>query len=449
MAPRRGGGGGAGLEVAGAGSSVRAGLAPPPLKRLQPWHQDGSSQCDIIAGGVDASGIFKGIYVSGVGLAALLRTFQLSKVFLPVESETPVQALGQSLSDGIPLVIVTRGCFGRAMDYGNGPSRNEIQKAVWEAARSMRADMPQVMVTCIDIPVDCPAEVVNACFQSPLNEYRELMYHDGTWYTPAVYNSSKLAQFMANNERQGGNKGGISFSRKRFEWNTKPYENSFILGWKQVLEVKPAADIPVRTDLVFTGDSSIKQLADQKPSIPPRGPSSAEVTFQKMMRQARESGSNGQYGDPVAALEAAKLYIPRAAFREKTSLREAYEVCKECSASAGDAEAQFRAKLLATGAKIVLYEVEEALKEVQSIKQDAPTPATKVEALEREVDCLAELGELEKAVAAAREGKATLGPEVADRVNKVLAKALAAIGEEADSTVAGAIKAHADGDDDA
>jgi len=339
------------------------------------------------------------------------------------------------------------------MDYGNGPSRNEIQKAVWAAARSMRADMPQVMVTCIDIPVDCPSEVVNACFQSPLNEYRELMYHDGTWHTPAVYNSSKLAQFMANNERQQGKEKGqqISFSRKKFEWNTKPYENSFLLGWKQVLEVKPAVDIPVRTDLVFTVDSetrnsSVKMLGDQKPCIPPTGPSSAEVTFQKMLRQARESGSNGKYGDPVAALEAAALYIPRAAFREKSSLREAYEICKECSASAGDAEAQFRAKLLATGAKIVLYEVEEALKEVQSIKKDAPSAVTKVEALEREVDCLAELGELRQAVAAAREGKATMGPEVAARIDKVLAKALAAIGEEADSTVAGAIKAQADDD---
>ena len=58
-----------------------------------------------------------------------LRTFQLSKAFLPVETPVPVQALGlisaksrlfrgQSLQDGIPLVIVTRGCFGREMDIG-------------------------------------------------------------------------------------------------------------------------------------------------------------------------------------------------------------------------------------------------------------------------------------------------------------------------------------------
>ncbi|CAE6908886.1 Nap1 [Symbiodinium natans] len=233
MAPRRGGGGGAGVETS---SSLRGGLAPPPLKRVQPWLEDGSGQCDIVAGGVDASGVFKGIYVSGVHLAALLRTFQLSKAFLPVETPTPVQALGQSLQDGVPLVIVTRGCFGREMDIGNGPTRNDIQKAVWEAARRMRADMPQVLVTCIDVPLDAGSEVVNACLQAPLNEYRELLYHDGAWFTPAVYNASKLGQWVSNNPRELKPKGGLSFSRKKFEWNNKAYENMFLLGWKPVLE---------------------------------------------------------------------------------------------------------------------------------------------------------------------------------------------------------------------
>mmetsp|Transcript_22683 Transcript_22683/g.53469 ORF Transcript_22683/g.53469 Transcript_22683/m.53469 type:complete len:235 (-) Transcript_22683:74-778(-) len=233
MAPRRGGGAGAGVEVS---SGLRGGLAPPPLKRVQPWLEDGSGQCDIVAGGVDASGVFKGIYVSGVHLAALLRTFQLSKAFLPVETPTPVQTLGQSLQDGVPLVIVTRGCFGREMDIGNGPTRNDIQKAVWEAARRMRADMPQVVVTCIDVPIDAGSEVVNACLQPPLNEYRELLYHDGAWFTPAVYNASKLGQWVSNNPRELKPKGGLAFSRKKFEWNNKAYENMFLLGWKPVPE---------------------------------------------------------------------------------------------------------------------------------------------------------------------------------------------------------------------
>ena len=30
---------------------------------------------------------------------------------------------GQSLQDGIPLVIVTRGCFGREMDIGSSPQQ--------------------------------------------------------------------------------------------------------------------------------------------------------------------------------------------------------------------------------------------------------------------------------------------------------------------------------------
>ncbi|CAK9015063.1 unnamed protein product [Durusdinium trenchii] len=268
MAPRRGGAAGAGVEASST-SSLRGGLAPPPLKRIQPWLEDGSGQCDIVAGGVDATGVFKGIYVSGVHLTALLRTFQLSKTFLPVEMPTPVQTLGQSLQDGIPLVIITRGCFGREMDIGSGPARNNIQKAVWEAARNMRADMPQVLVSCIDIPVDASPEVVNACLQPPSNNFRELMYHvseldgcednedlerqmlqfasfevfgllkDGTWYTPAVYNASKLAQWVSNNPREIKPKEGPSFSRKKFEWNNKAYDNMFMLGWKSVLEVRP------------------------------------------------------------------------------------------------------------------------------------------------------------------------------------------------------------------
>ncbi|CAK9115749.1 unnamed protein product [Durusdinium trenchii] len=152
---------------------------------------------------------------------------------------TPVQTLGQSLQDGIPLVIITRGCFGREMDIGSGPARNNIQKAVWEAARNMRADMPQVLVSCIDIPVDASPEVVNACLQPPSNNFRELMYHDGTWYTPAVYNASKLAQWVSNNPREIKPKEGPSFSRKKFEWNNKAYDNMFMLGWKSVLEVRP------------------------------------------------------------------------------------------------------------------------------------------------------------------------------------------------------------------
>jgi len=315
------------------------------------------------------------------------------------------------------------------MDYGSGPVRNEIQKAVWDAARKLRADMPQVLVTCIDVPIDASHEVVNSCLQSPLNEYRELMYHDGTWYTPAVYNSSKLAQWMSNNEKETKTK-GIAFDRKKFEWNTKPYENSYLLGWKSVLEVKAPAPVPQRTDLVFTGPASQKAAA----SIV-RGPSSAECTFQKMLVAARESGDSP---DAPQMLEAARCYISRAHPREKASLNEAIEVCNMCVNSIKDAEEAFRAKLLVVSAKSVL-DVEQALQAAQELQGRAPTPKTELEALGKLLDCFLELGEVDKALEAARAGQASLaskGSEAASGGWNLLAKALEAKGEQAEAATA-------------
>lgn len=45
---------------------------------------------------------------------------------MPVDMPTPIAALGQSLQDGIPLVVVTRGCFGRQLDYGARARRREV-----------------------------------------------------------------------------------------------------------------------------------------------------------------------------------------------------------------------------------------------------------------------------------------------------------------------------------
>jgi len=401
---------------------------------MQPWHQDGSSQCDIIAGGVDGSGVFKGLYVSGVHLAALLRTFQLSKVFLPVETATPVTALGQSLQDGIPLVIVTRGCFGRPLDYGSGPVRNDIQAAVWDAARTMRAEMPQVLVSCIDVPNNVGSEVIQACLEPPLNEYRELMFHDGTWYTPAVHNASSLAKWMSQNERMGGAKDkGVNFARKKFDWNSAPFANQWTLGWKSVLEVRPPAPVPIRTDLNFTEDAAKLAVT----SMPLTGPSSAECTFQKSLAKARESG------DVKELLLAAKFYLSRAAPREKDTIREAIQVAQEVSSalkSSGEVEEAFDAMLLVVGAKMTLNETDEALKVVVELKSSAPSAKCALQALRREVAVNLELGEVDKALEVARAGQAELeqkgDAEVVAGLWSVLADALHAKGEEAEATEA-------------
>lgn len=208
---------------------------------MHPWNQDGSTNCDLLAGGVDESGIFKGIYITGTNMLSLLRTFQLSKAFMPVDVPKPIATISQSLRDGVPLIIVTRGCWGRDMDYGPGPARNDMQQAVWNACREMRAEMPQVLITCIDIPNNLPSEVVAQCRDAPLNEYRELMYHEGSWYTPAIYNAAGIARWMAENGRETRNvkQGGVTFARKKFDWQgDKQYSNVQMVGWKLVLEGK-------------------------------------------------------------------------------------------------------------------------------------------------------------------------------------------------------------------
>lgn len=258
MAPRRGGDGGAGALVAL--GAPRSSLDQPPLKRSQPWLQNGAGQCEIIAGAVDDTGIFKGIHMSGVHLMALLRTFQLSKIFMPVDTSTPLASLGQSLQDGIPLVIVTRGCFGRDLDYGPGPSRNALQKSIWELCRSMRAEMPQVLITCIDLPINVSSDVVQACTSEPLNEYRELMYHEGTWFAPTVISSGSLAKWKADHKReklQKSGTGGVPYNRKKFGWIDEShfFQEMWTLGWKAVLQkAEPPAALH-RTDLVFTAEN--------------------------------------------------------------------------------------------------------------------------------------------------------------------------------------------------
>mmetsp|Transcript_37449 Transcript_37449/g.94145 ORF Transcript_37449/g.94145 Transcript_37449/m.94145 type:complete len:603 (+) Transcript_37449:81-1889(+) len=404
MAPRRRGGeGGAGAQVALA--SGRSVFEPAPLKRMSPWQQDGAGQCDIIAGGVDESGIFKGVNISGVHIMALLRTFQLSKVFMPVDTPVPVAALGQNLQDGIPVIVVTRGCFGRDMDYGPGPVRNDVQKTVWEICRSMRAEMPQVLITCIDIPINCGTDVVQACLDEPLNMYRELMYHEGTWYTPAIFNASSLASWKAEHRKEklgkfGG--GGVKFARKKFGWidENQFYSDIHTVGWKPVLEVKPAPTYPRRTDLSFVDAprSDIKPIQDSTPS-------GAEATFRKLLARARESA------DPSELLSSAKAYLNRAKFSERLGLEEAVKACTEAAQlyeSRGEAMEACTAKSTAVGAYIYMNEIDKALQMAADMQASAKDPKIQVKAARLTLDCHFALGDLDKALEAAKSVKESL-----------------------------------------
>lgn len=322
------------------------------------------------------------------------------------------------------------------MECGSGPARNQIQQAVWDAARKMRADMPQVLVTCIDIPNNLGQEVIQGCLEPPLNEYRELMYHDGTWYTPSVHNASSLAKWMADNERMDtSKKSGVAFARKKFEWVNTQYGNTWTLSWTPVLEVRPPAPVPKRTDLVFT-DSAPKSVSD-KSTLPQPGLSSAECSFQKALAQAKESG------DPLEMLGAVSSYLPRATAKEKATVEEALQVLQELSISlksSGHADEAFRAELLVVRAKLALKEVEEALKVVGTIRASASSASHKVEALREELRCHMHIGEIDKALEIVKEAQNSiqaLGDHQANSdVWSLLAEVLQAKGQQAEATVA-------------
>lgn len=399
MAPRRGGDGGAGAGVLLPGG--RGTFEPPPLKRMQPWLQDGAGQCDLLAGGVDDKGVFQGAYLSGVHLMALLRTFQLSQAFLPVDMPTPVINLGQSLQDGVPIIVVTRGCFGRSMDYGPGPARNDTQQLVWEVCRQMRAEMSQVLITCIDLPINCGADLAQACLSEPLNEYRELMFHDGTWYAPTAIESKSLAKWRADyRQEKTGNvdmkAAKVKFNRKKFGWINEEvfYGNCWHLSWKPVLEVRPATSAPRRSDLLFATEKESKVRAIQGATL-----SGAGATLQKALAKAREAG------DTKALVAGVKAYLARAKPSEKSSLQEAGDAAVEASkrlAQQGDLVESLDAVKLAVDAHIHADEVEKALQVAKDAKNSAANALIEVKAAKLINDCHFALGDSDEALKLAK-----------------------------------------------
>lgn len=385
---------------------------------MPPWVQDGSAQCDILAGGVDESGLFKGIYVSGVHLMALLRTFQLSKVFMPCDVPTPVGAIGQSLQDGVPIIIVTRGCFGRTMDYGPGPVRNDVQKTIWQTARDMRGEMPQIYITCIDIPINLSSDVLQDLTQEPLNEYRELMYQDGTWYTPHVVNAAPLGKWMMENPRAAKttvskgklSKGEVTFQRKKFDWQdtTRHYANMWIMSWRPVMEARPAPETTRRTDLVFY-PGAIK-TESQPVKLAPSAPA---AKFAKGLAAAREAG------DAQAMLDAADAYLGKAALKETESLEEATKACDEAGdifKAKSQAKEAFSASKLKFRVLVSMGKADEAMTVAKEAFSSASSASLKAEALKLVVTSHQTLGDLTEAIAVAKSGKddiAKMGDEEA------------------------------------
>jgi len=356
---------------------------------------------------------------------AMLRAFQLSQTYLPVDMPAQLASLGQSLQDGLPIIVVTRGCFGRSMDYGPGPARNDTQQSVWELCRQMRAEMSQVLITCIDLPINCSSDIVQACLSEPLNEYRELMFHEGTWYTPTVIDSANLSKWRAEQKAEKAESVDmkshkVKFNRKKFGWmnETQFYANVWTLSWKAVLEVRPAAVAPRRSDLNFTSGKPPQVRAIQDST-----PSGAAATFQKVAAKAREDG------DAAALLQSAKAYLGRAKPSEKASLDEAAGVAVEASKlfkSQGQGSEAIGAVKVAVDIFLFANEVEKAVAAAKEAANTAGTEVMKVQAAKLINACHFAMGDLDEALQAAKEVKEAVA---AKRDAAALAEATDLVGQ--------------------
>lgn len=292
------------------------------LHRQQPWKRDGAQRTEIYAGNVDSSGKFRGIAFTDVHLQALLRYFHLGPTCLPAALPPQVADMAQALEQGFPTIVLTRGLWGRELDNGLSPCSNMNQDNVWMKCRKARADNPRLLVTCVDIPHDLDADEVEAVLREPLNEYRELMYHDGTWYTPTVESAAHIARQLK--ELNGGKesalkqkKEGVNFNRKKFEWRQDESVNvMYNIVWKSLLEVRPPEAPIRRTDLDFT---------DRKESKAFKEPASWAAA-----RLKQDLAKADDVEDKVAAVGE---FLKGATSDDEAALKEALATCKDAADS--------------------------------------------------------------------------------------------------------------------
>eukprot|EP00747_Dinoflagellata_sp_TGD_P142453 gnl/TRDRNA2_/TRDRNA2_176243_c0_seq1.p1 gnl/TRDRNA2_/TRDRNA2_176243_c0~~gnl/TRDRNA2_/TRDRNA2_176243_c0_seq1.p1 ORF type:complete len:414 (-),score=111.71 gnl/TRDRNA2_/TRDRNA2_176243_c0_seq1:104-1345(-) len=245
MAPRKGGSSGG---DAGYLAPSNDQLIGPALKRLSPWVNNVNG--DIIAGTVDANGNLQGTAVTDTSLMTILRYFQLSASThpKPIPSRLPPDqaGIGQALSEGCPVVIVTRGFPGRGEEVEPKSNANEAVKQIWHMCRFIRSEMPGVHITTVDVPAYAPTELVSKVLQPPLSDFRELAYFGDSWYVPDVVSAPWLAKALREEEAKkkkrpeaGDNDPKIvKFDRKAFTWNNidKGDDKYFKITWRMVAQ---------------------------------------------------------------------------------------------------------------------------------------------------------------------------------------------------------------------
>jgi len=274
MPPRRGGGAGA-EQVGGAVPGGPPKFPDPPVKRVQPWNSDNRTGTDIVAGRVNESGVFEGVVITDVQLTTLLRYFQLGRAFMPNSMPIEVEGVGKTMMEGYPTLIVTREGYGRQRDTGSGPVRNAAVPAIWGVVRQIRAQNPQMHITCVDAPVNVSHAQLAKVFQPPLDQYLELSFYDGSWYIQELKSTPEVAKQLREVQRKksvfkvsradgGQEKKKTSLfdgTRKAFPWRQDPKdENHSSLVWTLVHSDEEYVQQP-KVDLLdevsFTGPGNV------------------------------------------------------------------------------------------------------------------------------------------------------------------------------------------------
>lgn len=244
----------------------------PPLKRLHPWV---NSACDILTGCMTVKGGFQSIVIKDADLLAVLRHLQLARSHTPSQ-HLPSEAgdLGRAVEEGFPILLITRGAYGRVMDAIPGPSRNNVQAEVWSLARNARIATPSLLITCVDVPSHVPVELISACFQEPLNAYQELAYYDDKWWIPVLQSASKFPEEKRKKSPWMPPKNQEKmFQRRSFTWRDPIQDRDiYEMRWKQVKhqpepqQHEPSQEVMAKIELQVTPGQVADTVTTDAPS---------------------------------------------------------------------------------------------------------------------------------------------------------------------------------------
>lgn len=212
-------------------------------------------------------------------LMSVMRFLQLSHTCLPETMSSEFRGIRQASEEGYPIIVVTRGAYGRLLDPKEGPSRNDARDKVWELVRKAREDNARMNITCVDVPAHATTEEIARCAEPPLDKYRELAYYDGVWYAPTAVDAGAHLKWLNSNPRKPLVHAGVRnildtenakkrdskfpFDRKNFAWWTPDTSGYYMVSWKPVHTDAEHAPAPVDPErLAF---DATKPLGEPEP----------------------------------------------------------------------------------------------------------------------------------------------------------------------------------------